>query len=190
MSKLLLDGYRPINKKWPVYTLNMETNTVDVKWFNNQKEGSHLGPQVGAGDFRKVGALGKRKEGFFAAYMHNDSLYLWLDGQCFDLISNESSITLKRDVDFLLRKRFRVFADGVQVFECRYSYLDYEDFSDTDIFWYMARNLSSMEGRVRALIILQDKLQKKDQSTEAYFQGLDVRVNTEIKNMKQAHSVI
>lgn len=181
MSKFVLDGYRPINKRWPVYTLNIETKKVDVQWFENQKEGGQLGPQVGMGDFRKIGSWGNKKEGFYALYVDGNSLYLWLDGQCFDLINGEVSISIKRNVDFLLRKRFRIFADGVAIFDCRYSYLDYEDFPDTDIFWYMARSLNNIEGRIRTLILWQDKAQGQRLITDEYIQNLDERVISAVK---------
>lgn len=184
MNKFMIDGYRPINKKWPIYTLDFETRKVDIEYFENQKEAGKVGLLVGTGDFREIGAWGKKKKGFFAVYVNDNSLFLWLDGQCFNLINDEVVVTIKRGVDFLLRKRFRVFVDGQQIFDCRYSYLDYEDFPDEDIFWYMARNLSDMESRFRTLILLGDKIQGSYQLTDEYCQNLDTRVKAAIADWR------
>lgn len=181
-TNIVLDGYRPINNKWPVYVLDVETNKVEVRWFKNQKEGGQLGPQVGMGDFRKAGTLLNRKKGFFAVYTSGNSIFIWLDGQNFDLLNEDLPITIIRDVDFLLRTRFRVFAGNIVKFEYRYYYIDWEEFPDTDIFWYMARELVTINDRVRALILWQDKAKGNRVLTDEYMQILNARVSAAMKS--------
>ena len=176
MSKIALEGYRPIEKRWPVYALNLESGEVDTLWFANQKEGLAARPKQGMGDFRKVGRWSRRSLGFFALYTTENSLFLWLDGIRLDVLRDEVSI--KRRVDFLLRKRFMVHVGGSLVFDCRYSYLDNEDFPDKDIFWYMTRSLATKEMRIRTFLLWVDKAAGKTQSTDEYARDLTERVNS------------
>ena len=65
MSKIFLNAYDPDNhnqgyKKWPVYALNIDSNTVDIIYFDSYQDTKSL-PQAGMGDFRKIGALGRKK---------------------------------------------------------------------------------------------------------------------------------
>jgi hypothetical protein len=175
MSKLLLDGYRPIKKRWPVYSLDDESGELNTQWFENQKAGAKSGPKSGLGDHRKIGGLLHREVGFFALYATDDSLYLWLNGKCIDVLRDD--VVVKRSVDLLLRKRFRVYSRGQLVFDCRYSYLDYEDFPDEDIFWHMARSLKTQEKRLRTLLIWRDKANGNSQPTDEYARNLKDRVS-------------
>jgi hypothetical protein len=179
MSRLLLDGYKPVKKQWPVYTLDTVTKKIETQWFPNQIEGMKAGPMWGRGDFRKVGSWRSRHDGFFALYADNGSLHLWLDGK--DVNLDQHRVQVKRGTDFLLRKHFQVIVDGQQIFECRYSYLDYEDVPDEDIFWSMTRSLASSEDRLRELFMLEDKAKGMNMATDSYFQALDERVKAAVK---------
>jgi len=174
MSRLLLDGYKPVTKRWPVYTLDTDTKKVETQWFPNQTESKKAGAMCGFGDLRKVGGWGSRHDGFFALYAHERSLHLWLDGQ--DVNLERHNVQVKRGTDFLLRKHFQVVVDGQKIFECRYSYVDHEDVPDEDIFWSMTRNLASPERRLRNLLLLEDKAKGMNVATEGYLQALDERV--------------
>jgi hypothetical protein len=173
MTCLLLDGYKPIKERWPVYTLNTATKEVTTQWFPNQAKAKKAGPKCGVGDTRKTGRWRSTRDGFFALYVHDGALHLWLDGSDVNLDSH--NVVVRRNTDFLLRKRFRVGVDGKAAFECRYSYLDYEEVPDQDIFWFISRSLADPERRRRTLLILEDKAKGIDQSTDNYFQTLDQR---------------
>lgn len=176
MSKIALEGYRPIERRWPVYALNLKSGEVDTQWFANQKEGLAAGPKQGMGDFRKIGRWLRKSQRFFAFYAAENSLFLWLDGIRLDVLRDEVSI--KRRVDFLLRKHFIVHVGGSLVFDCRYSYLDYEDFPDKDIFWHITKSLATKEMRIRTLLLWRDKAAGKTQSTDEYIRDLTERVNS------------
>jgi hypothetical protein len=182
MSRLLLDGYKPVNKRWPVYTLDTATKEIETQWFSSQTEGKKAGPTCGRGDFRKAGRWGSRHEAFFALYAYDGALHLWLDGQ--DVNFDHHNVQVKRGADFLLRKHFQVIVDGQRIFECRYSYIDHEDVPDEDIFWSMARNLANPERRLRNLLLLQDKANGISSITDSYLQALDDRVKRGLASTK------
>ena len=155
MTEVRLDGYRPDKRGWPSYLLCPHTGRVITRWFENQEKSFALGGLCGTGDFRRYGSLFRRVSGFFALYVANEVLYLWLDGRCINLF--KESVIIERKVDFLLRKKFTVYLGGAKVFECRYSYLDYEDFPDKDILWYLARSLDTKESMMRSFLIWRDQ---------------------------------
>jgi hypothetical protein len=176
MTVLLLDGYRPVKMRWPVYTLDTVTKRIDTQWFSNQAAGKAAGPVCGCGDFRRIGKLWERHDGFFALYAHGRSLHLWLDGESLKI--DERQVQVRRSTDILLRKRFRVIVDDRVIFECRYSHLDYEDFPDQDIFRYMTRSFVDAELRRRTRLIWEDKAKGVDQSSGGYFADLEERVKS------------
>lgn len=152
--QLILDGYRPIRRKWPVYTLDTDTCAIETKWFKNQTEARQSSRVCGYGDFRVLGYRPKRRNVFIAIYAHADSLYLWTDGLHFDLL--DEKVEAQRRKLFISTKCFRVLVDGRVIWKARYSYWDYEDMPDEDIFWYVARSAASMNDRLRALFMWQD----------------------------------
>lgn len=176
MTRLLLEGYKPIKRRWPVYELDIETGQVETNWFASQADWNSGPPRCGMGDVRRIGALGSRHDAFVALFAYNGALHLWLDGQDIDLAVHDVVVT--RKTDLLLRKHFSVEVDKRVVFECRYSYLDYEDFPDEDIFWAMTRNLVDAEHRHRLRLLLEDKLTGMNQSTEGYFKNLEDRLRS------------
>jgi hypothetical protein len=174
MAIILLDGYRPASRGWPVYRLDTQAGQVETLWFANQRDGADAGLTCGVGDYRNCGKWLSEKKGFFAFYATNDSLHLWLNGQTINIAEH---VTALRDTDFLLRKRFRVFIEEGLVFDCRYSYLDHEDVPDEDIFWNIARSLSSKAMRVRTFLLWKDKAEGTARSTDEYYAALTSRVN-------------
>ena len=155
MTEVRLDGYKPDKQGWPSYLLCTRTGRVATRWFESQEKSAALGGLCGTGDFREYGSLFQRVNGFFALYVRGGTLYLWLDGRCIDLF--KENVTIKRVVDLLLRKKFTACLDGIKIFECRYSYLDYDDFPDKDIFWYLARSLDTKESMMRSFLIWRDQ---------------------------------
>jgi hypothetical protein len=155
MTNLLLNGYKSRKGKWPIYELDTKTGSISTRLFESEIEGRKAVLTSGMGDFRKLGFWGTGRESFVAAYAKQGSLHLWLDGKDFDL--SKTNVELKRGTDFLLRKHFQVFSDSKVVFESRYSYLDYEDFPDEDIFWWMTRSLSDADSRDYTLRIFGEK---------------------------------
>lgn len=174
MTRLLLQGYKSVKRQWPLYELDTSTGLVVTQWFASQKEWGNVGTRCGMGDLRRIGKWGSQREVFVALFALGGTLHLWLDGQDIDLGSHD--VVVKRRTDFLLRKHFTVEVDKRVVFECRYSYLDYEDFPDQDIFWAMTRNLADSEHRCRTLLVLEDKANGVDQSTQDYFNTLEDRI--------------
>ncbi|MBF0523957.1 MAG: hypothetical protein HQK56_02535 [Deltaproteobacteria bacterium] len=175
MSKIVLNGYRYIEKRWPVYTLDTESRKVETLWFASQPESETFGPKCGFGDFRYFGKRFARVKGFFALYADGASLYLWLDEKSYDLIHDDVSI--HRGLDLMLRKRFRVYADGVLVFDCRYFYSD-GTFPDEDIFSYIARCSKSIESRFHTLLLWQDTANGTFRATDEYMKDLNERVKS------------
>lgn len=181
MSKIVLNGYRYIGKRWSVYTLDTESKGVENSWFGSQPESESFGPKWGLGDFRYFGEWFARKEGFFALYADEASLYLWLNGRSYDLIHDDVSI--HRGLDLLLRKHFRVYADGVLVFDCRYFYSD-GTFPEEDIFSYITRCSKSMENRFHTLLLLQDTVNGTFQATNEYMKELSERVKSTMRGLR------
>jgi len=178
MSKVVLNGYRYIGKRWPVYTLDTTSKRIETLWFGSQPESESLGPKCGFGDFRHFGRWFERQKGFFALYADAASLYLWLNGESYDLIRDD--VSMHRGLDLLLRKRFRVYADGVLVFDYRYFYSD-GTFPGEDIFSYMARCSKSLKSRFHTLLSWQDHVNGTFRATDEYKKELDKRVESAVR---------
>lgn len=152
--KFVLDGYRPIRGRWPLYVLDTGTSAIETRWFKNQTEARQSSRVCGYGDFRVIGYWPKRKNLFVAIYTDANSLYLWTDGLHFDLLDDK--VDAQRRQLFISTKCFRVLVDGKVKWKVRYSYWDYEDVPDEDIFWYISRSAVSMNDRLKALFMWQD----------------------------------
>lgn len=184
MSKIVLNGYRYIEKRWPVYTLDTESRKVETRWFASQSESETLGPKCGFGDFRYFGKRFARAKGFFALYADDASLYLWLNGKSYDLIYGDVSV--HRGLDILLRKHFRVHADGLPVFDCRYFYSDGK-FPEEDIFSYIVRCSKSFESRFHTLLLWQDHKNGTFRTTDEYMKELNERVESAMREFGVQH---
>jgi hypothetical protein len=174
-NEIVLDGYRPVGGRWPIYLLRPDIMQVETRWFDDQRGGRELGPKSGTGDFRNVGGWLKRRAVFIALYANEGRLYVVVDDQKLEVMDKE--VAVRRTTDVLLRKRFVLYSYGRVIVDVRYSYLDNEDVPDQDIFSYLERSLRSRESCLRALLIWQDKASGINQTTAAYFSRLTERVH-------------
>lgn len=172
---IVLVGYRPVRRSWPIYVLARVTREFQVRTYPDQAAAMSAERNVrGVADVRRLGSWWWNDKGLIAVHVENGRLFLWLDGLQIDLMND--GVQIRRRLDLLLRKRFTVHVDGALVFDVHYSYLDWEDLPDEDIFWYIARELRSMEGRYRALLIREDRMSGVADGTDAYYEKLESRV--------------
>jgi hypothetical protein len=176
MNPVILEGYRPIEMRWPVYVLDTRTQNATVEWFPSQQHARSARAPVGVGDLRSTGPWYRRTEQFFALFTDGDLLILWIEGRRVNALAPGLSVT--RDSDYLLRKRFCVRLDGKLVCDLRYSYLDHEDVPDEDIFAYFARSLATPRDRLRAWLYWSDTAARANVEVDpaAYRSSLDERV--------------
>ncbi len=174
-TPIVLDGYRPVRRRWPIYILARATGTFEVRTYPDGAAASAAEKDVrGVADVRRLGSWWWNDKGLIAVYVEGGRLFLWLDGLHIDLMND--GVQIRRRMDLLLRKRFTIHVDGALVFDVHYSYLDWEDFPDEDIFWYIARELHSMDGRYRALLIREDRMNGIADGTDAYYREFESRV--------------
>ena len=172
---IVLVGYRPVRLSWPIYVLARATRAFEVRTYPDQAAAMAAERNVrGVADVRRLGSWWWNDKGLIAVYVENGRLFLWLDGLHIDLMND--GVQIRRRLDLLLRKRFTVHVDGALVFDVHYSYLDWEGLPDEDIFWYIARELHSMEGRYRALLIREDRMSGIADGTGAYYEKFERRV--------------
>jgi hypothetical protein len=78
-------------------------------------------------------------------FADGDALTVWLNGVSVNAFS--PNVRIETGIDFLLRKRFRLFNAGVELCDYRYLYLD-DGFPDEDIFSWIGRSLTTEESRL------------------------------------------